>query len=884
MMAKISNMQLSQIVVKLSEKRHPTIRHLPNDISTVWGGFIWDIVSLEDKDRARLLFIIAPHLLTTGRCPRIEGRSDFKSFRRHVQLLRHSEYLEETINELSREIDTLEPAPRINQNNEKLTPSQIKSYIRRGEFSKCYEVKDIKIAECTPETIQKVGEAFPQATLPQPVPENASLTCIFTFSDLLNAYRRLKVCKSPGLSGWTKELLFRVFHNPPMGVQQNLVDMFNCFVNAYISEEEKEFLRTAVLTPFEYIAKEGKIRNIVILDGITKICWNIIFWNLPEDPHVENSGSVFNKKGQCTLATHTIQGALNEGRVVIILDAKNAFPTLLRSAFFDYIQKHYRVYGIMVNFMNMMYAQPIHAKWFAHGRDPITYDITNGTIQGCISGPKLYTLGTIDVHHNCGKVLVQVADDVTVIAKSDPIGNALNVIQRFASVGQQLAGPKTKILLPSTVDEKDIKKMIRNTELQNATIITQPVLSLGTVISPRVPTVQQLNDLLRDKFCNYAKCIENVLELNTSMQIKFLLLQRLPWRWIYFAQTANIVDPERDQIFAAIDEALIAMLHRLLPELREPQHQVRIHSPIEDGGLGFLPLARVHDTVYATSLKQSLKFAKWFGIDLIEPFTRFSTLQTAWKDVADKGIPNRESVKEDHLRIHAARPHMRSWLKCSPMNDSLTISDEKMRFALRLRLGVLEPFSIQCPNFSLPSPSSTQLMDHIFSCTLCGSSIFNKRHERVVTALLKVLRFHGISVSKPRANEFPLPDNERGGPDLIVWCGDTPQAVDVTVVHGNGRKLMHRFTEKMTKYEKYQQVSKHIIVPYVMSAHGVIYQKSRELVRDLWARNAIETTFLSDIFNFTQFACIEGTFDGVASLRTSKSLRDAKQSHFAADA
>ena len=366
-----------------------------------------------------------------------------------------------------------------NYETTKLTPSQIKSYIRRGEFSKCYEVKDIKIAECTPETIQKVGEAFPQATLPQPVPENASLTCIFTFSDLLNAYRRLKVCKSPGLSGWTKELLFRVFHNPPMGVQQNLVDMFNCFVNAYISEEEKEFLRTAVLTPFEYIAKEGKIRNIVILDGITKICWNIIFWNLPEDPHVENSGSVFNKKGQCTLATHTIQGALNEGRVVIILDAKNAFPTLLRSAFFDYIQKHYRVYGIMVNFMNMMYAQPIHAKWFAHGRDPITYDITNGTIQGCISGPKLYTLGTIDVHHNCGKVLVQVADDVTVIAKSDPIGNALNVIQRFASVGQQLAGPKTKILLPSTVDEKDIKKMIRNTELQNATIITQPVLSLG---------------------------------------------------------------------------------------------------------------------------------------------------------------------------------------------------------------------------------------------------------------------------------------------------------------------------------------------------------------------------------------------------------------------
>ena len=80
-------------------------------------------------------------------------------------------------------------------------------------------------------------------------------------------------------------------------------------------------------------------------------------------------------------------------------------------------------------------------------------------------------------------------------------------------------------------------------------------------------------------------------------------------------------------------------------------------------------------------------------------------------------------------------------------------------------------------------------MEHIFSCTLCGSFIFNKRHDRVVTALLKVLRFHGISVSKPRANEFPLP--------------------------------LH---------------------------------------------------------------CIEGAFDGVASRRTSKSLRDAKQSHFAADA
>ena len=72
----------------------------------------------------------------------------------------------------------------------------------------------------------------------------------------------------------------------------------------------------------------------------------------------------------------------------------------------------------------------------------------------------------------------------------------------------------------------------------------------------------------------------------------------------------------------------------------------------------------------------------------------------------------------------------------------------------------------------------------------------------------------------------------------------------------------------MTKYEKYQQVSKHIIVPYVME-HCVIYQKSREIVRDLCPVNAIGTTFRD--LQLYQLRVYRRKLRRLASLRTSKS-------------
>ena len=137
-----------------------------------------------------------------------------------------------------------------------------------------------------------------------------------------------------------------------------------------------------------------------------------------------------------------------------------------------------------------------------------------------------------------------------------------------------------------------------------------------------------------------------------------------------------------------------------------------------------------------------------------------------------------------------------------------------------------------------------------------------QRHESVVNAIRMTNKFYGIATHIPSVTEFPLPDNERGGPDIMVF-GESTDACDVTCCSvkptGQGEKfsshLKARFDEKMRKYSAFQTLTQYRIVPFVISHLGVVAKETRECISQ-WKHAASDPQYIFDLYNHAQIALI----------------------------
>jgi hypothetical protein len=180
----------------------------------------------------------------------------------------------------------------------------------------------------------------------------------------------------------------------PTAIQPTLMSIFTALTNTQLYPDEREFLKTGVLCPFEYADKQGKIRPVVILDTLMKMAWHIVLEGIV-DPLVIDSTQTFGRPGSCQLAIHAVQEALHDEEVVIAMDAVNAYNTLDRREAMMYLAEHQHKYSRTFALVNMMYAEASTCTWFEDSFPLETFLVTTGTRQGCVSGLWFYTLGTL---------------------------------------------------------------------------------------------------------------------------------------------------------------------------------------------------------------------------------------------------------------------------------------------------------------------------------------------------------------------------------------------------------------------------------------------------------------------------------------------------------
>jgi hypothetical protein len=283
-------------------------------------------------------------------------------------------------------------------------------------YAKCYEAKDVFIPVSSDEVLTKISDGLPQAALPMPLPILPDDVYHVNFAEVRTAFRKLRKGKACGLSGWNRELLFPIVSYPPPIVQLGLSQLFTDIVNVTISDAEKDFLGSVVLIPLCYRSKPGKVRSVMITDGIVKMAWHIVFDGV-SDASVERSGQVYGKVGQTTLAVCAIQAALDRDQVVVSLDAVNAFPSLDRTCFMGYIQSAPQ-YSRAKALTNLLYSRQVAARWYT-STAVHHFAITSGCLQGCVSGPRYYSIGTVETSRLFDGILVQVADDIHYWASCD---------------------------------------------------------------------------------------------------------------------------------------------------------------------------------------------------------------------------------------------------------------------------------------------------------------------------------------------------------------------------------------------------------------------------------------------------------------------------------
>ena len=138
-------------------------------------------------------------------------------------------------------------------------------------------------------------------------------------------------------------------------------------------------------------------------------------------------------------------------------------------------------------------------------------------------------------------------------------------------------------------------------------------------------------------------------------------------------------------------------------------------------------------------------------------------------------------------------------------------------------MGLGQQFTYTCPTSKLnfEQTSQAKIHQHLTSCSVCSGPIRFLRHERIVAAVHRVLRWQGF-VSEANPRDMPCPHKSRGGPDFLIWAAVTAIG-DVCV----SKHTKASFKRKMNQYEELAgMLPNSIVVPLVFGINATPLKES----------------------------------------------------------
>ena len=703
--------------------------------------------------------------------------------------------------------------------------------------------------------LDAVRKLHPAGEPPKKLTTTERETLSFDQEEFITTLRGLCSGSSPGVTGWTEELLSDAAEDTIVAAA--LVAMCVDIANDDLPEHTRHRLRRSRLLAIP--KPDSGIRPIAIGDALFKLTTRLLLLR-----HATSIASHFEPlqfgiacKAGAEKIVHRIRAALLSGGddfTIATLDASNAFNTPTRSAIAAAIDATPCLYPFRALF-NCEYGSSGELLLFTDSNLHVIAS-ERGTRQGSAGGALFFAATIHPVLVDAARLLPNVTlhaylDDITLAGPPSDVAKCrLHIEHQLANMGIGLNSKKcewfSSIAAPPGFSNSE-----------------EGIKVLGAWIArSSAPEARFLTSKLQKHQCMFRR----LLLAPPQLSVPLLTVCTVP-RMSYYTRTHA---PESTAEATTEFDGNVERVWLAAAQIR-PTDEVRTvaHLPLHSGGLGASRSNWIREGSYRASLAEALSTP----LDLDQrPISQAASTELLSTELTRQLVAS-DRAWEKHLAEHA-RPGASVWLR----SPSTTVGFDSSSFASALRLRLRSPHAslpefLHCDGCHVLLPAQLWLT-HVASCARREGYNASSRHALFKKALGACLDDVGISreLSEPReytrlrcpgcwtttnAPDMPLhlascpklsPSQrrtaapQRSGPDMrIHMCGEVV-TIDVTVVDPlapsyaattTAALVKQRVKEKYALYGEATKANGERFVVAVASAQGALFEDAKQLVGEI---------------------------------------------------
>ena len=610
------------------------------------------------------------------------------------------------------------------------TVARARCLIRMGQYAKA--VQALMPKEALPErtkVLEQLRLLHPKGAVPQPCAGAAPVIFDIAEDELRRTVARMCHATTPGPSGLTEELI-----NAALGdavVAQRLCEMVAAIVNNQVTPAAANSLRSCTLVALG--KKDGKIRPIAMGESLLKIASAVVLKRFEEPIRQFFAPLQFGvcMPGGVESVAHAVRQEVEDGSVVLTIDAKNAFNTPDRDA----IRKALLKADVFAPFRALFDLEYGAHSDLLYGEDVIASE--RGVRQGSTLGPLFFCAAMHPLLQDLatrfpGVRVRAYMDDVTLTGSLPDVHGAY---RHFASSLLQMQVEVHPAKCEAFAADWRSHDADRLQKLRDDKIAVQAhaIRVLGAIIGSDV----EASTSIASTAAKHGGFFGLVARLPVEEQLALLGTCGVP-------KMGFLVRTHRPEVAKHGVEVFETMLRNAVERLAEVQldddGRAAASLPVEMGGLGLRDWRPIAAIAYDAS--RSGKRGKQKTDTMAHDASEQKRLQVAGRIRVDATQPDSAAAfKPPHVNELAAEPLPPRFLSAY----------------LRLRLGLPHadlPAGVKCDGCGKHFVDPREWMPHVVSCANRTAPNVSTTHSQLKAGMHNLLHAAGVAVEAKEPADY----------------------------------------------------------------------------------------------------------------------------------